>query len=67
MLTEYIDPAVQHAQYERVEGGTFFGEIPNLEGLRTNARTEEEAVRSCATCWKAGFCCTSPTTTRCQP
>jgi predicted RNase H-like HicB family nuclease len=42
MLTEYIDRAMQHAHYERIEDGTFFGEIPGFDGLWANAPTEDE-------------------------
>lgn len=42
MRTEYLDRAMRHAQYERIEDGTFFGEIPGFEGLWVNAQTEEK-------------------------
>lgn len=43
MLSEYIDRAMRHAQYERIEDGTFFGEIPGFEGLWANAPTQSAA------------------------
>lgn len=42
MLTEYIDKAMQHARYERLEDGTYFGDIPGFAGLWANAPTEVE-------------------------
>ncbi len=41
MLTDYIDAAMKRAQYEILEDGTYFGEIPELEGLWANAKTLE--------------------------
>lgn len=42
MLSAYMDNAMRHAQYERIEDGTYFGEIPGFEGLWANAPTEDE-------------------------
>lgn len=33
LLTEYIDKAMEHACYERLEDGTYCGEIPGFAGL----------------------------------
>ena len=41
MLNEYLDKAMGHAQYESLEDGTYFGEIPGFEGLWANAPTED--------------------------
>jgi predicted RNase H-like HicB family nuclease len=45
MLTEYIEAAMRTAQFERIEDGTIWGEIPALEGVWANASTEEQARR----------------------
>lgn len=39
MLTEYIKAAMHRAKYKLIVDGTFFGEIPGLDGLWTNAET----------------------------
>ena len=33
MLNEYIDKAMQYAQYEQIEDGTYFGRIPGFKGF----------------------------------
>ncbi len=33
MITEYIAKAMQKATYELLEDGTFYGEIPDCEGV----------------------------------
>lgn len=42
MLTDYIHAALQEAQYEILEDGTFFGRIPGLQGLWANAPSLEQ-------------------------
>jgi len=42
MLNEYMDKAMQHAQYERMEDGAYFATIPGFEGLWATAQTEQE-------------------------
>ena len=42
MLTEYIQAALQRADYEKLDDGTYYGEIPGLQGVLANARTLEE-------------------------
>jgi predicted RNase H-like HicB family nuclease len=43
MLTEYIQAAMRKAQYEILEDdGTYYGEIPGLQGVYANADTEAE-------------------------
>lgn len=37
---EYVETALQHAVYERLEDGSVFGEIPGLRGVWANADTE---------------------------
>jgi predicted RNase H-like HicB family nuclease len=42
MLTAYIHAAPRRATYEILEDGTFYGEIPGLQGVYANAPTLEE-------------------------
>ena len=42
MLSDYMDQAMQHAQYERIEDGTYFATIPGFEGLWASGKTEGE-------------------------
>ena len=42
MLTEYIRAALRHARYEILEDGTFYGEIPDCQGVYANAETLED-------------------------
>jgi predicted RNase H-like HicB family nuclease len=44
MLTEYIEAAMAHAQYETLEDGTVYGEIPGLSGVWGNAATQTACV-----------------------
>ena len=41
MLTEYIQAAMRHATYEILPDGTFYGEIPDCQGVYANARSLE--------------------------
>ncbi|QSJ17827.1 type II toxin-antitoxin system HicB family antitoxin [Nostoc sp. UHCC 0702] len=41
MLTNYIHTAMHKATYELLEDGTFYGEIPECQGVWTNAITLE--------------------------
>lgn len=41
MLTEYIQKALHRATYEILEDGTFYAEVPKLQGLYANAPTLE--------------------------
>jgi predicted RNase H-like HicB family nuclease len=41
MLNEYMDKAMQHAQYERLADGAYFATIPGFEGLWASAQTEQ--------------------------
>ncbi len=45
MLSEYMDKAMQHAQYELIEDGTYFGTIPGFEGLWANGKTEQDCQK----------------------
>jgi predicted RNase H-like HicB family nuclease len=43
MLTAYIEAAMRKARYKILEDdGTFFGEVPEIEGAWGNASTLEE-------------------------
>ena len=42
MLTKYIHAAMHKATYELLEDGTFYGYIPELNGVYANAKTLEE-------------------------
>lgn len=41
MLTEYMQAAMQQAHYEILEDGSFYGEIPDFQGIYANADTLE--------------------------
>ncbi len=41
MLTEYIHAAMRHARYEILEDGTFYGSIPDFQGVFANQSTLE--------------------------
>jgi predicted RNase H-like HicB family nuclease len=41
MLTEYIQAAMRRAHYEILEDGTFYGEIPDFQGVYADADTLE--------------------------
>lgn len=45
MLTDYIRAALERAEYEKIEDGSFFGRIPGLQGLWANAATQEACRR----------------------
>jgi predicted RNase H-like HicB family nuclease len=41
MLTNYIQAALNRAKYELLDDGTFYAEVPELQGLYANAPTLE--------------------------
>jgi predicted RNase H-like HicB family nuclease len=41
MLTEYIGAAMRQATYEILSDGTYYGEIPSLQGVYANAKSLE--------------------------
>jgi len=42
MLTKYIQAAMQQAKYETLsDDGSFYGEIPDFDGVYSNAKTLE--------------------------
>jgi predicted RNase H-like HicB family nuclease len=43
MLTKYLEAALRHAHYEILaDDGTYYGEIPECQGVYANAPTLEE-------------------------
>ncbi len=42
MIIEYIAAAMKHAKYEKLEEGSYYGEIPLLKGVWADAQTLEE-------------------------
>jgi predicted RNase H-like HicB family nuclease len=42
MLSEYIQKALEKAQYKNLEDGTWFADIPGFEGVWANANTVEK-------------------------
>jgi len=43
MLTDYIRAAMRHAKYELLpESGTYYGSIPDFQGVWANASTLED-------------------------
>ncbi len=45
MLIEYIQQAIENAEYKKLEDGTWFVEIPGFEGVWTNGKSIEECRR----------------------
>ena len=45
MLTAYIQTAMQQAQYKILEDGSYFGEIPDFQGVWANEQTLEDCRR----------------------
>lgn len=41
MLTAYITAAMSRARYKLLDDGTYFGEIPGLQGVWANAKALE--------------------------
>jgi predicted RNase H-like HicB family nuclease len=41
MLTNYIQAAMRQATYQLLEDGTFYGEIPGVQGVYANAERLE--------------------------
>jgi predicted RNase H-like HicB family nuclease len=42
MLSEYLSAALKTAHYEKMENGRYYGEIPAMPGVWTDADTLEE-------------------------
>jgi len=45
MLTAYIQTAMQQAQYKILEDGSYFGEIPDFQGVWASEQTLEGCRR----------------------
>jgi predicted RNase H-like HicB family nuclease len=37
MIRQYVDAALRGARYEKLEDGTFYGEVPKLRGVLATA------------------------------
>ena len=48
MIREYIDRALHRATYDKLEDGTFVGEVPGLQGVLANAEALEDCRRQLA-------------------
>lgn len=44
MLTQYLDAAMRHAEYERLPDDTWYGHIAGFPGLWASEPTREETV-----------------------
>lgn len=42
LMADYIEAALGEAKYELLEDGTWYGEIPALKGVWSNADTREQ-------------------------
>ncbi|MFQ5830203.1 MAG: type II toxin-antitoxin system HicB family antitoxin [Candidatus Methylomirabilia bacterium] len=42
MIRQYVEKALRSAHYDKLEDGTFYGEIPQLRGVLATADTLEE-------------------------
>ncbi len=42
MITTYIQATMRHAVYEILEDGSFYGEIPDFQGVYANAANLED-------------------------
>ncbi|NQE04893.1 hypothetical protein C5S32_03385 [ANME-1 cluster archaeon GoMg1] len=54
ILTEYVEQAITHAVYDKLEDGTFVGRIPPCKGVvafGATLREYEEALRSTLEEW----------------
>ena len=61
ILTGYIDSALFHAEYDKLEDGTFSGRIPGFKGVITFRKTlrecENDQLAFCkASCASRGSC-----------
>jgi len=45
MIQQYLSKAMEHAWYEIMEDGTYYGEIPVLRGVWAQGKTLEECRR----------------------
>ena len=42
MIREYVDRGLRRARYDKLEDGSFVGEVPELQGVLATAATLEE-------------------------
>ncbi len=42
MIRQYVEQALRAARYEKLEDGTFYGEVPRLRGVLATAQTLED-------------------------
>ncbi len=42
MIREYVEKALRSARYDKLEDGTFYGEVPRLRGVLATGGTLEE-------------------------
>lgn len=42
MIRQYVEEALRSARYDKLEDGTFYGEVPRLRGVLVTADTLEE-------------------------
>ena len=42
MIVEYIEGALEKAEYKKLDDGSWFAEIPGFEGVWANGKTIEE-------------------------
>ena len=45
MLSEFIEKKLKRATYERLEDGSYYGEIPGLRGVWADAKNLEDCRR----------------------
>ncbi|MHB1161078.1 MAG: DUF4349 domain-containing protein [Chloroflexota bacterium] len=45
MITQYVRAAMARARFERLEDGSWYGEIPGFQGVYANSDNREECVR----------------------
>jgi len=48
MLLEYIQGAIEKAEYKKLDDGTWFAEIPGFEGVWANGNSVEECRKELA-------------------
>jgi predicted RNase H-like HicB family nuclease len=41
VIRQYVDEALRSARYDKLEDGTFYGEVPRLRGVLATAETLE--------------------------
>ncbi len=55
MLTAYIGAAMHRAEYEKLEVGSYYGEIVGLHGVYADGVTLKRAELSSKAHWRIGF------------